>query len=397
MSADHNPNEDEMNTPAGSPPAETGAVAAGRPITMAQIAQRAGVHVTTVSLALRNHPSLPQRTRDRIHQLAEEMGYRPDPNLRALMAYRKSQRAARRVQTLAYVTNWDSRWCWKDFPAHAAFFAGAERRAPELGYQLEHFWMGEPQLSGRRLGEILHARGIAGVVLASQRFDRDDRLAMDWSHFAAVKIDYFPHDPPMHIVTNNQRSIMRLAARRVRAAGYERIGLVLHRDWDHGADGNFTTGFLEALQDLPREQKIPIHYVEKFSPPPDERWGGKAPTKALERWLHDWRPDVVIGYGPAVLPQLASLGIAVPGDLAFADLYWSDSGGAFAGVRHNCHRVGELAVELLAGQLQFNARGLPEFPTSTLVDGTWIDGASLPLRAPATAAVALAGGRRRVP
>ncbi len=69
-------------------------------VTMAHVAKRAGVHVTTVSLALRNHPSLPEHTKERIRALAAEMGYRPDPSLRALMAYRKRQRHARTVEVL---------------------------------------------------------------------------------------------------------------------------------------------------------------------------------------------------------------------------------------------------------------------------------------------------------
>lgn len=44
-----------------------------RRVTLADIAKRAEVHVTTVSLALRNHPRLPEKTRSRIQKLAKEM------------------------------------------------------------------------------------------------------------------------------------------------------------------------------------------------------------------------------------------------------------------------------------------------------------------------------------
>ena len=351
-------------------------------VTMADIAKRAGVHVTTVSLALRNHPSLPEGTRERLRKLAESMGYRPDPGLRALMSYRRNLRQRREVQTLAYVTNWDTRWAWKEFPAHVAFFNGASERAQELGYAFEHFWLGEPQLCERRLGDILYARGIGGMVLASHRYDKDVRLDFDWSRLAAVKIDYFPHEPQLHIVTNDQRSILRLAMRQVMAAGYERVGLVLHADWDFGSDFGMSTGFIEAQQAVQPSERIPICYIEKSTPPPDEQWGGRAPSKALGAWIKKHRPDAVIGFGPAVLPQLQELGIEVPRDIAFADMFLTPTDGSIAGVRHNCQRVGALAVELLAGQLQTNSYGLPLFPTTTLVAGTWIDGRSLPVRVP---------------
>ncbi|MGK0236799.1 MAG: LacI family transcriptional regulator [Candidatus Pelagisphaera sp.] len=57
---------------------------------MKDIAAKAGVHQTTVSPALGNHPSLPKKTRDRIQGLAKEMDYQPDPALSALIAYRQS-------------------------------------------------------------------------------------------------------------------------------------------------------------------------------------------------------------------------------------------------------------------------------------------------------------------
>ena len=57
-------------------------------ITMKDVALKIGVHTTTVSLALRNSPQLPLATRERIQTVARKMGYRQDPMLTALVAYR---------------------------------------------------------------------------------------------------------------------------------------------------------------------------------------------------------------------------------------------------------------------------------------------------------------------
>jgi LacI family transcriptional regulator len=103
----------------------------------------------------------------------------------------------------------------------------------------------------------------------------------------------------------------------------------------------------------------------------------------LAQWLKQYRPEVLISHEPYVAPHLAALGVGVPRDLALVEMYLEPNGRT-AGVRHNCVRVGELAVEILAGQLQQYAWGLPPFPTTTLVEGTWFDGGSLPpRRAPA--------------
>ena len=56
-----------------------------RRVTLADIARVCSVHVTTVSLALRNSPRLPAETRERIQSTARRLGYTPDPWLRALV------------------------------------------------------------------------------------------------------------------------------------------------------------------------------------------------------------------------------------------------------------------------------------------------------------------------
>lgn len=341
-------------------------------VTMAAIAKRAGVHVTTVSLALRNHPSLPPSTREKIKALAKEMGYSPDPALSSLIAYRMGARAARNQHVLAYLTHWPTPWGWKAAPAHAEFFSGAEAKASQLGYQLEHFWLGEPGLSHQRMSDILRARGITGVIIASHIQEADVALHLDWSRFSAVKIDHLPHEPELHFVTNDQRAIAQLATRRVIAAGYRRIGLALFGAWDHGVDLAWSGGFLPEQQRLRPADWIPPHF---FGEPDADNL---APRAAFEEWFNRYRPEVLIGYGPHLLRRLAAMGIRVPGDVAFVDVLLADTSGRTAGVRQNCVRVGELAVEILVGQLHQHIYGIPSFPTGTLVEGTWFDGESLP-------------------
>jgi LacI family transcriptional regulator len=351
-------------------------------VTQADVARKAGVHVTTVSLALRNSPNLPLETRKRLQSLAEQMGYRPDPDLSALIAYRKEARQRKRTVTLAYITDSGGRWNWKSAPAHSRFFDSALARAEQLGYQLEHFWLGEPGLTSRRLGEILFSRGIAGLILASQWVNSASPIEFDWPRFSAVKIDLGPENLALHTVTNDQRAIIQLAMRHALAAGYERIGLVMPDWWDEPFNFALSAGFLAEQARLPAADRIPIllfsgsaQYVgggERMEPSVD--------AAVFREWLHDNRVEVLLSYAPFVMPSLATLGLRVPEDVAFIDLYLFHPDGQRAGVRHNCHRVGELAVEILASQLQHHIVGLPAYQTVTLVEGTWFDGATLPSR-----------------
>lgn len=353
-------------------------------VTLAEIAVKAGVHVTTVSLALRNHPRLPEATRQRIQKLAKEMGYAPDPFLRALVAYRGRVMERRNAPTLAYVTNWATRWGWKKTTAHPDFYAGALAKAKELGYGLEHFWLKEEGITQGRLSQILYSRGINGVILASHGREMGDDLEFDWQNFSAVKIDYFPHKPMLHNVTNNQCDIVRLAIQKVMAAGYRRIGFVMHRGWDHAVDHLWMAGFLCERQNLPVREHIPAHLFP--GPEPVERWLNESKSdvavdpEAFVRWFEKHRPEVVISKGSFVLEQLEKMELRIPQDVAFVDVFLEDLGGGTAGVRQNHAEVGGLAVEILAGQLQHNKFGVPEIPTTTYVEGTWFDGKTCPVR-----------------
>ena len=106
-----------------------------RRVTLADVAKQAGVHTTTVSLALRNHPRLPEATRQRLRALAEKMGYTPDPAMQALVAYRKNIGHHSYGLRLAYLTNWSTQWGWKKALGHDQFYQGATARGRELSEQ----------------------------------------------------------------------------------------------------------------------------------------------------------------------------------------------------------------------------------------------------------------------
>ncbi|HEY1791435.1 MAG TPA: LacI family DNA-binding transcriptional regulator [Opitutaceae bacterium] len=356
-----------------------------RRVTMGDVAAKAGVHVTTVSLALRNHPRLPEATRLRIQGLAERMGYRPDPVLRALIAYRARARARRTQPTLAYVTNWKTRFGWRRVTAHPEFFGGADMMAARLGYRLEHFWMREPGLSHERLSDVLVARGITGLIVASHGREMGDTLDLDWDRFCAVKIDYFPHRPVLHNVTNNQCDAIRVALQKAASLGYRRAGFVMHRGWDQAVDNLWMAGCLCEQQHMAPVERVPPHIFPGAEPA--ARWLNESDEPVepdpgpFAAWLRAEKPDVIVSKGSFVLPLLRRLGLRVPRDVAFIDVFLERMDGTVAGVRQNHAEVGATAVEILEGQLQLNRLGIPEIPTTTFVDGTWFGGATCPARA----------------
>src|SRR5688572_14522424 len=65
-----------------------------RRVGLRAVAEAAGVSLMTVSLALRNSPRVSSRTRTRIAQLADKLGYRPDPEISRLMSRLRPARSA---------------------------------------------------------------------------------------------------------------------------------------------------------------------------------------------------------------------------------------------------------------------------------------------------------------
>src|SRR5438067_5771171 len=138
-------------------------------VSLRDIARRAGVSKMTVSLALRGHPHAAAATRDRLRRLARQMGYRPNPLIVANMVHLRAGRRSRYSGTLAFIGLGPRPLQGTGRDHIHRVYRGARRRAETLGYHLEWFSLGGTEPAGRRLSDILQARGILGVVLGANR------------------------------------------------------------------------------------------------------------------------------------------------------------------------------------------------------------------------------------
>lgn len=96
--------------------------AAAREPRLAEVAQRAGVSLTTVSRVLNNRGYLSQETRDRVAKAIEELNYRPNELARSLMG-RRTQTVGLIVPTVA-------------LPFYGEVAVGVENVLAEHGYRL---------------------------------------------------------------------------------------------------------------------------------------------------------------------------------------------------------------------------------------------------------------------
>lgn len=336
-------------------------------VTLGAIARRAGVHLSTVSLALRNSPKLRPEMIARIRKVADELGYRPDPALAALVAHRKGVHVAAYQSTLAWLDNWPMHGMrLRDITVFNDYFLGARERAASFGYKLEEFFMREPGIHPARMASILRSRNIQGIVVPPQEYDGLN-FDFDFSDFSAVTLGYSLRPARLHVVTNHQFRAIQLLVNKLHELGYRRIGLCICLDWDNKVNHGYSSGFYAAQAALGVKKTIP-----PFLPK------GINPTN-FRQWLEQCRPDAIITQGIAreMVGWLRSFGVSVPGDVGVANLSAHPSEPDIAGSNQNDRLIGATAVDVLASMLQRNERGLPDHIVYTLVDASWFPGDSV--------------------
>ena len=338
-------------------------------IRLKDIAKKAQLSVSAVSMALKNDPAMSAKTVSRVKQLAEEMGYTPDPALSALSAYRSKLRVQHQFSVLGLITNWSHRDSWSGQARQKEVIRGAKERALELGYSLQEFWAKEPGVSAKRFSQILRARGIRGLILAPFE-DNDDKLELDWNHFSVVTISRPSQYTLFHHVVQNPYMDMLLCWGKLSERGYKRVGLVVQKDIDLRWSHQWEAAHIFSQQQLAAsEELIPVLEVE-----------GDDDFDAIRAWLRKHRPQVVIGRSHHLLQAAKLEGLRIPEDIAYISLNVNEDLENFTGIRHRRDILGAMAVDVLNSLLQRNHKGSNEVSLGTQVDGTWQEGNTLPNR-----------------
>ena len=341
-------------------------------VVLRDIARAAGVSHVAVSLALRNHPSIGLATRRRIQKLARELGFRPDPMLRALAEYRRSSKLPPFQGSIAWLN-------YHPVPADLEkhielqfYRAGAEARALELGYQFAVLTPAAGKMAPRKLRQVLRQRNIQGLLLPPQPQNRTV-LDFDFSDFAAVTFGFSIVAPRLHLVTNRHFHSTRLAVQVLRTYGYERIGFIIGPPMNERTEGAFLGGYLTAPEIFGNRTKIPPYLTGDNEFGPRER-------RKFNLWLRRYRPDALICDTHFVKYRLEILGFRMPEDIALATLVVDPRSREFAGINQNGYEIGRLATDTVVGMLYRNETGVPPIPHRLLVEGQWHEGRSVPDR-----------------
>lgn len=337
--------------------------------TIRQLAVLCGVSRTTVSLALRNHPSLPADTRARIQKLAAAHGYKQDPLVSTLMAQLRTSRAKRSSERIAYFTTWNTRDGWRKVANENNFFLGATARAEKLGYELEHIWAREPGLTTARLSKILYTRATRGIILAPFANPRS-HITMEWKHFSTAAISHTLVRPLVHRASHGHYNGMFLALRHLRHHGYRRIGFATRLEQSERVGNGWLAALLVYQQSIPAGNRIP----PLLSPVPTDAGMDVA---AFKTWVRSEKPDVVVSNLTEVLEILIDMKLRVPEEIGYASIDLVNPDDPWAGVDQQAKEVGAATVDLVVTSLQHNEFGLPKNPKTVHIDGLWREGNTL--------------------
>ncbi len=329
-----------------------------------QIAKIVGYSSTTVSNALHGRALVTEETREKIVRVARQLGYRHNPALTQVMADIRSGRRPEFIAKLALINGHRDRDAFTSHPTIPAYVAGCLRRAAELGYSFDTFWLHDRSLNERSWLRILETRSIRGAVIVGLMDDSHLPPPLDaiWHRIPAVATGVRTKDPALPFAAVDHHQLALSAFERAIALGYRRPALVLDDVIDRLIDGRIHAGFLIGQTQLRPKDRVPA-FTQIAETRRDER--------IFRRWLDRHKPDLIFTLYNEVFHWLHNARLKVPEDIGVIQLEWRAARPEIAGFDQNNDRVGEAAVDMLVALLRKNEGELPATAWASLITPSW--------------------------
>lgn len=338
--------------------------------TLLQVAKKAGVSVSTASRCLSGSTKMAEATQRRVFAAAEAVGYHHNALVGQVMRATRKGVALTHLGTIAFVTPVADSHEWRATPTLRRNWEAARQRAESFGFQITEFTLSSRGMTGRRLGEILAARGITGVLLAAFPMEPTE-VSLPWNDFAYVQVGHYIESPRLDCVLSDHTEAVVMAARTITTTRFRRIGLAIAKYQDEITSGRWSLGYAGLRAAVPEVAEIPA-----FLP---------AEMNAAEflRWVERYRVDCVLTLSTfrnepnAMEAWLASTGRRVPEDVGLVSLDVTSVHPDWSGIEQHSEEIGRAAVDLLFSKLHAGERGIPQLPRTVQVHGHWRDGCTL--------------------
>ncbi len=280
------------------------------PVRIVDVAERAGVAVSTVSRALSNHPDVSKAMRERVLAAAEELGYSPDPTAQSLKTG-ETRLVGFVVRDLAN-------------PFFAAVIHGVEEVLDLAGYALlATSGGGDPTREALRVNVLRQRRVDALLFSSTVESDIGIRRAISSFPRPVVLIDRDLGLASTGIIRHDHAGGVRAATEDLIALGHKRIALIIGTT-DILSTRQRIRGYHEALEaaGLPAADELLVSgaSTEEFASEATDRLLSLPKTR---------RPTAIISGGVeftlGMLRRLNELGVQLGDDLSVVvcdDLPW---------------------------------------------------------------------------
>lgn len=348
-------------------------------VSLEEIAREVGVSKATVCRALLGRSRVSEATRAKVKEVAERLGYRPDPALSALTKHRWALHdAARGVFQIALIRVLGEDPARRDRnrlrSAEAA--EGVRARATELGLLLSE-WVLEEQHSPAHLGRMLYNRGVDGIVISID--GPVSRWDFAWHQFAVVTLGHDLDTHPAHSVVPDWFRAVDLAVAKAREAGKRRIGFASFNRRNPQIDSLLDGAFHRHRRLLEAEfGPQPEIFEYPLSNTDVPVWFQTERTRFGD-WFKSQQPDVVIDSNRMGYAWLRQAGVSIPAEVGYITTLGQDPNqpAPLSAVALHREEQGRRAVELLFNLLQLNQRGFPQIPVRLTVACGWTPGETL--------------------
>ncbi|MCB6365076.1 LacI family transcriptional regulator [Intestinibacillus massiliensis] len=266
-------------------------------VTLKQIAERAGVSINTVSLALRNMPSVNGNTREHIFQIAEELGY-------------FEQKGRNEVaQNLCLISTGAH---LKDSYFYMSFHQLILGLAYERGYNMMVFDNEYFNSDTERLRRHLNTNSIGGILILG---DMDEHAAsrIVQCGLPVVAIGSRYHDLRVCTFIEDNFQAAYQAVRHLHERGFRRIGFI--------GDPLYSTAFMERYQSFLSALRIfglssdPASHLTAFTP---DNYDQNMMLQAIQECPH--LPEAFFcandSLGIAAVKALHDAGLSIPQDIS---------------------------------------------------------------------------------
>ncbi|WOO41868.1 LacI family DNA-binding transcriptional regulator [Rubellicoccus peritrichatus] len=312
--------------------------------TLHDVAKEAGVSHMTVSRVLRQEGGVREETRAKVEEAIAKTGYRPDPALSALAAYRNQGSMQGEGSTLAFLD------CDKSTFSQEVF-EGVQTEARLHGYMTEIHKLPPSIVGQKKMNHVLFNRGVRGLLFGPS----DDELEFrgwDWPNYASVSLGALQHRPVMHAVAMNYFDGAFSGCRMLQQQGCKRIGFAIEPKLEARTNHQWLGGYAAAMSC----QKLRIYRGT---------WPA-GPT--FKRWVTREKLDGLLAIQAGLSDQLTSHKTTI----VLLNDYDSKQLDRMTHLRLDRARLGAEGVRFLHHLLLRREYGIPEQPHTVALRGSWV-------------------------